>query len=68
MDIPTITVRRDGPKGYKIINLSDFDPKRHEVYEPAVSAPFNGADPAAFDHDQDGKPGGSKPRRRKAAQ
>lgn len=23
--------------------------------------PFNGADPAAFDHDGDGKPGGSKP-------
>jgi hypothetical protein len=27
--------------------------------------PFNGADPAAFDHDQDGEPGGSKPRRKK---
>lgn len=24
---------------------------------------FNGADPAAFDHDQNGDPGGSKPRR-----
>lgn len=28
--------------------------------DPAANA-FNGADPAAFDHDHDGKPGGSTP-------
>lgn len=27
--------------------------------------PFNGADPAKFDHDQNGAPGGSKPRKKK---
>lgn len=27
---------------------------------------FNGADPTAFDHDGDGRPGGSKPRRNRA--
>jgi hypothetical protein len=29
--------------------------------EPAPAPDFNGADPAKFDHDDDGKPGGSKP-------
>lgn len=28
---------------------------------PEPHAAFNGADPAAFDHDQDGRPGGSAP-------
>ena len=30
-------------------------------------AEFNGADPGAFDHDGDGNPGGSKPRRKRHA-
>lgn len=33
--IPTLKVKRDGPKGYRIINASAFDPKVHELYEPA---------------------------------
>lgn len=31
--VPTIKVKRDGPKGYRIINASAFDAKVHEVYE-----------------------------------
>lgn len=33
---------------------------------PSKVGAFNGADPAAFDHDADGQPGGSKPRRKAA--
>lgn len=47
---------------------------KRECGEAAVAAgkasevePFNGADPAAFDHDKDGKPGGSLPGRRSRA-
>lgn len=47
---------------YVLINASDFDPARHVLMDG-----FNGADPSAFDHDQDGKPGGSKPRRKRTA-
>lgn len=32
--------------------------------EPGDEALFNGADPAAFDHDGDGKPGGSLKKRK----
>lgn len=46
---------------------------KRECGEAAVKAgkaeeveAFNGADPAAFDHDGDGEPGGSRPRRKKA--
>lgn len=42
---------------------------KREAGEAAIAAhcaqeiqPFNGADPAKFDHDQDGEPGGSKPK------
>jgi len=38
---------------------------KHAPPSPPES-PFNGADPKAFDHDDDGKPGGSKPRRPRA--
>lgn len=36
-------------------------PKPADAAHPAEATAFNGADPAAFDHDGDGKPGGSKP-------
>lgn len=32
--IPTVRIKRDTPKGYAIINESDFDPKRHTLYNP----------------------------------
>lgn len=42
---------------------------KREAGEAAIAAgraeevePFNGADPAQFDHDNDGTPGGSKPK------
>lgn len=42
---------------------------KREAGEAAIAAgrakevePFNGADPAKFDHDKDGSPGGSKPK------
>lgn len=37
-EIPTIKVKRDGPKGYRIINLSSFDPAIHEPFTPVMSA------------------------------
>lgn len=35
--------------------------RRPRNTKPKSDEPFNGADPAAFDHDGDGEPGGSKP-------
>lgn len=31
-DLPTIKVKRDGPRGWRIINKSAFDPKVHEAW------------------------------------
>lgn len=31
--LPTIKVKRDGPRGFHIINKSDFDPQKHELFE-----------------------------------
>ena len=36
MQVPTVKVKRDGPKGYRLINKSDFDPARHELFAPPV--------------------------------
>lgn len=47
------TVRVKGPKGSRIINKSDFDPKVHELADPPARD--------ALDHDGDGKKGGSLP-------
>ena len=30
----TVMVKRDGPRGYRLINESDFDPMVHELYAP----------------------------------
>lgn len=35
--------------------------RRPRNTKPKSDEPFNGADPAAFDHDGDGEPGGSRP-------
>lgn len=37
-EIPTIKVKRDGHKGYRIINLSSFDPAVHEAYDALAPA------------------------------
>lgn len=38
--IPTVKVKSDkGRMPYRIINESDFDPKRHELFEPKEEAP-----------------------------
>lgn len=41
--LPTMKVKRDGPRGFRLINVARFDPTIHEVYdpnpEPAVCAP-----------------------------
>lgn len=38
--LETIKVVRDCPRGYKIINKSDFDPKKHELFgEPKEAGP-----------------------------
>lgn len=33
-ELETVKVKRDGPRGYKIINKDDFDPERHELLDP----------------------------------
>lgn len=48
--IQTIKVKRDGPKGFRIINLSSFDPAVHEAYDvpaPAVKPVEPAAAPVA---------------------
>lgn len=38
--IPTVKIKSDRPKGYRIINESDFNPKIHERFnEPPASPP-----------------------------
>lgn len=37
-EIPTIKVKRDGPKGFRIINLSSFDPAVHVPYDAPAPA------------------------------
>ncbi|HWH72856.1 MAG TPA: hypothetical protein VNV16_01145 [Methylibium sp.] len=34
--IQTVKVKRDGPKGYHLINAADFDPKKHELFDAPV--------------------------------
>ena len=36
--LPTIRIRSDRPKGYRIINLSSFDPAKHEAWTDAKEA------------------------------
>jgi hypothetical protein len=44
--IPTIKVKRDGPRGFRIINLSDFNPAVHVALDEAP-APVAPSAPAA---------------------
>lgn len=37
-EIPTIKVKRDGTKGFRIINLSSFDPGVHVPYDAPAPA------------------------------
>ena len=47
-----VRVKRDGPRGWHWV--ANYDPATHELFiEPAPADPF--------DHDGDGKPGGSLP-------
>jgi hypothetical protein len=32
-DLPTIKVKRDGPRGWRIINQAAFDPKVHKAWD-----------------------------------
>ena len=45
-------VKRDGPRGYRLIDAHRFDPAVHKLFDP----------PHPLDHDRDGKPGGSLPK------
>lgn len=43
--LETVTVKREGGRGRHIINKSDFDPARHELWvEPGTEAPSSGGD------------------------
>ena len=33
MMIETVKIKLDHPRGYVIINKSDFDPKKHELFD-----------------------------------
>jgi hypothetical protein len=34
--LPTVKVKREGGKGYRLINQADFDPARHELADQAL--------------------------------
>lgn len=36
--LETVMVKRDGPKGYRIINRTDFDPAVHVLHDPEQPA------------------------------
>lgn len=37
--LPTVRVKRDGGRGFRIINASDFDPARDVLADPNNAAP-----------------------------
>jgi hypothetical protein len=43
MRIPTVKIKHDHPRGYAIINASDFDAERHELYDEADAVVVKGA-------------------------
>ena len=43
--IETVKVKREGPKGYHIINKSSFDPAVHELYEESTEPVKRGRKP-----------------------
>lgn len=46
--IPTIKIKHDGPKGFRIINRSAFNPEMHEAFEEASKpAQTDGEDKSA---------------------
>lgn len=53
MDIPTVAIAdADQPKGYRLINESDFDPEQHKLYQgksqiPEQDSTPNGLEPTA---------------------
>lgn len=48
----TVKVKRDGPRGWKLINKCDFDPKKHELYEDAKAGDKKTAGNAALTVEQ----------------
>lgn len=38
MNIDTIKVKREGGKGFRLINRADFDPKKHEAFDADAKA------------------------------
>ena len=36
MLIPTVKIKKDSARGWSIINESDFDPDRHELFDAAA--------------------------------
>lgn len=47
MQVSTVKIKADNPKGYRIINASDFDPKQHQVVEGEAPAEKSAAEVAA---------------------
>lgn len=44
--VPTIKIRRDNERGYRIINLSSFNPAVHEAFDAAPAPEPASEDPA----------------------
>lgn len=59
--IETVKVKREGPKGYHIINKSSFDPAVHELYEESTE-PVNDADAEEIEESTEPVKRGRKPK------
>lgn len=57
MMIPTVKVRRDGAKGFRLINEADFDPERHDLFDApkAKRGKAKAVEPEAPAADDDGE-------------
>ena len=52
--LPTVEIKSDHPRGYRIINESDFDPKQHTLYGEKAAAKKLAPKPAEkTDHQKD---------------
>lgn len=37
--LETVKIKRDTPRGFTIINKTDFDPARHELFDSELDTP-----------------------------
>ena len=57
MLLPTVKIKRDGPRGFRIINESDFDASKHVLFDaPAKADPKSDAESVEAMHSAALKP------------